>query len=230
MKKTTIGILAGMGPRSTSPFLELVLDECQSQYGAVHDIDYPHMIIYALPTPFYIDREIDELELKASIAEGLKRLEGCGVDLIAVPCNSAHIYFDHIVKRVEVPVLNMIDQTVEALSPSSKVTLFATETTHASGLYQKGLSAMSCEYYFDERWQPVINDIILKIKSKKALDTARQAWNELIDHALEEGIEKIIIACTDLNMLFDPDRSDIAFIDSSKSLARGLIRAYLEMT
>jgi aspartate/glutamate racemase len=29
-----IGILAGMGPRSTGPFLDLIVDECQRQYGA----------------------------------------------------------------------------------------------------------------------------------------------------------------------------------------------------
>jgi aspartate racemase len=38
MKKGSIGILAGMGPRSTTPFLELVIDQCQIQYGAHYDI------------------------------------------------------------------------------------------------------------------------------------------------------------------------------------------------
>jgi len=43
MTHSSIGILAGMGPRSTAPFLELVLDQCQIQYGAKYDIDYPHI-------------------------------------------------------------------------------------------------------------------------------------------------------------------------------------------
>jgi len=35
MTKGIIGILAGMGPRSTAPFLELVLDQCHAlQFGA----------------------------------------------------------------------------------------------------------------------------------------------------------------------------------------------------
>ena len=33
-----MGILAGMGPHSTAPFLELVIAECQRQYGAADDI------------------------------------------------------------------------------------------------------------------------------------------------------------------------------------------------
>ena len=59
MQQPTIGILAGMGPRSTAPFIDLVLTECQSQYGATNDIDFPKMMICSLPAPFYPDRPTD---------------------------------------------------------------------------------------------------------------------------------------------------------------------------
>jgi aspartate/glutamate racemase len=70
-----IGVLAGMGPRSTAPFVDLLVDECQRQYGARYDIDFPPMLIYALPTPFYVDRPIDHAALAAAIAAGLRKLE-----------------------------------------------------------------------------------------------------------------------------------------------------------
>lgn len=53
MAQPLIGILAGMGPRSTAPFVDLVIDECQSQYGATFDIDFPRMLILSQPTPFF---------------------------------------------------------------------------------------------------------------------------------------------------------------------------------
>ena len=53
MSSRLIGILAGMGPRSTAPFVDLVLDECQRQYGARHDVEFPRMMTYSLPVPFY---------------------------------------------------------------------------------------------------------------------------------------------------------------------------------
>lgn len=34
-----------MGPRSTAPFIDLVITECQTQYGARDDIDFPRMMI-----------------------------------------------------------------------------------------------------------------------------------------------------------------------------------------
>jgi len=54
-----IGILAGMGPKSTGPFVDTVVTGCQTIYGAKHDMDFPHMMIYSCPTPFYMDRPID---------------------------------------------------------------------------------------------------------------------------------------------------------------------------
>ena len=97
-KHKTIGILAGMGPRSTAPFIDLVISECQKQYGASYDEDFPHMLIYSLPTPFYVDKPIDHKKMKETLCNGLRKLENCGVDFIAMPSNSPHAYFDDLKK------------------------------------------------------------------------------------------------------------------------------------
>src|SRR5689334_7871149 len=91
-----IGVLAGMGPRSTAPFVDMLLDECQRQYGAQYDIEFPPMMIYSLPTPFYIDRPVDHVALETAVADGLRKLEDAGVAFVAMPCNSAHIYFGRL--------------------------------------------------------------------------------------------------------------------------------------
>ncbi len=69
-----IGILAGMGPKSTGPFIDTVVAECQTIYGAKHDMDFPHMMIYSCPTPFYMDRPIDHEAMKKAIIEGAQKL------------------------------------------------------------------------------------------------------------------------------------------------------------
>ncbi|MEZ6094170.1 MAG: hypothetical protein R3C03_08005 [Pirellulaceae bacterium] len=62
----TIGILAGMGSRSTGPFLDLGVSACQEIYGARDDIDFPRMLICSQQAPFYEDREIDHEALKSA--------------------------------------------------------------------------------------------------------------------------------------------------------------------
>jgi len=226
----TIGILAGMGPRSTSPFLELVLDQCQKQYGAKYDIEYPHIIIYSLPTPFYLDRPINHTELKASIIEGLKRLESCGATYIAIPCNTAHKYYEELITSIDRPLLNIIDETLENISESRRITLFATKSTFDSGLYQKELEEKGYEFFFDESWQEKVNEIISLIKSGENIIERNKKWDDLLKSVNTKGIDSIIIACTDLNVVLKDsiNRYNITFIDSSECLAKAVVREYLK--
>ena len=76
----TIGLLAGMGVRSTAPFLEMVIEECQRQYGATHQPDYPQMMVLSWPTPFWIDRPIDH--------EAMRRRMGRALSGLSVPAST----------------------------------------------------------------------------------------------------------------------------------------------
>jgi aspartate racemase len=78
MEKPTIGVLAGMGPASTAPFLDLLLNECRRQYGAHHDIDYPKILICSQPAPFFHDRPNDHAAMVAATLSGLRDLEKGG--------------------------------------------------------------------------------------------------------------------------------------------------------
>lgn len=230
MNGNLIGILGGMGPRSTAPFLDLVIDECQLQYGAKHDEEFPHMMVYSLPTPFYIDRPINHELMKKAIVGGLQKLESAGVDFIAMPCNSAHIYFDELKESISVPLLNIVEETIKQLPMiSQKVTIFATSSTFESGIYEKGIINSGHKFVFKAEWQGKLNNLIEKIKSdKKNIDNV-DIWNELIEDVKKEDIESIVIACTDLNAVLEKSHNKINIIDSSKCLAESVISRYLDL-
>lgn len=228
-KTIKLGILAGMGPRSTSPFVELVLDECQKQYNAKYDIDFPHMIIYSLPTPFYIDRNVNDEQLSKSIKEGLNYLADTGVDMIAIPCNSAHKYFDEIVSNVDVPILNIINETMKSIKTNSNVTIFATELTVKSDLYQAGIEEAGCNYIFEDNWQLKVNELISEIKLNGASENALTGWNDLKSLVQSENVDTVILACTDLNVVSNKNDGSLKIIDSSLELAKALIREYIKI-
>lgn len=229
MKSTTIGVLAGMGPRSTSPFLELLLDECQKQYGAKYDIDYPHILIYSLPTPFYIGRNNNHEKLRESIKDGLKRLDSLGVDIIGIPCNSAHQYFEYITKGIDTPVLNIIEETLKGIEPQSKIAVFATELTMESGLYQKGIEQKKCRCIVKPEWQGIINSIILGVKNNNLSEDTVKLWSMLIKEVINHGVDTIIIACTDLSDLPCPINNQVLVLDSAKALASSIIKRYISL-
>ncbi|MEC3859175.1 amino acid racemase [Bacillus sp. WOD8 KX774193] len=217
-----IGILAGMGPKSTGPFVDTVVAECQTIYGAKHDMDFPHMMIYSCPTPFYMDRPIDHEAMKKAIIEGAQKLESTGASFIAMPCNTAHLYFEELQQSLSIPILNIVDETLKAIPENTKrVALLATEATVQAGIYQDGIAKRNIEYIHYEQCQETINQIITYIKSGE-VEEARELWSALVLQ-LKDEVDTAIIACTDLNVLASED-----FIDSSQCLAKAVVRMYVE--
>ncbi|PFB56556.1 amino-acid racemase [Bacillus anthracis] len=217
-----IGILAGMGPKSTGPFIDTVVAECQTIYGAKHDMDFPYMMIYSCPTPFYMDRPIDHEAMKKAIIEGAQKLESTGASFIAMPCNTAHLYFEELQDSLSIPILNIVDETLQAIPETAKrVALLATEATVQAGIYQDGIVKRNIEYIHHEKWQDMINQIITYIKSGK-VEEARELWNALVLQ-LREEVDTAIIACTDLNVVASED-----FVDSSQCLAKAVVWMYVE--
>ncbi|GAB1529021.1 MULTISPECIES: aspartate/glutamate racemase family protein [Brevibacillus] len=223
-----IGILAGMGPKSTGPFVDKVVDQCQKIYGAINDIDFPHMMIYSCPTPFYIDKPLNHTDMEMAIINGARRLEKTDVDFIAIPCNTAHIYFNQINNSVSVPILNMIDETIREIPKNSKkVALLATNPTVQSGIFQDALVREGYDFLHQDRWQTCVNQIIAKIKQSQ-IDESLLLWDEFYSE-LAETIDTAIIACTDLNVVTDKKSNDISFIDSSTCLAQAVVHKYLSL-
>lgn len=215
-----IGILAGMGPKSTGPFVDTVVAKCQTIYGAKHDMDFPHMMIYSCPTPFYMDRSIDHEAMKKAIIEGAQKLESTGVEFIAMPCNTAHLYFEELQHSLSIPILNIVDETLQAIPENTKrIALLATEATIQAGIYQDGIAKRNIGCIHHEKWQTTINQIITYIKSGE-VEAARELWNALVVQ-LKDEVDTAIIACTDLNVVANED-----FVDSAQCLAEAVVEMY----
>lgn len=228
MKKKMIGILAGMGPRSTAPFIDLVIDQCQEMYGARDDEDFPPMMIYSLPTPFYHDRPFDDEKMINVLVKGLKKLEATGVDFIANPCNSTHLYFEQMKAAVKVPLLNIIEETIKKIPPTnSRVTALATAQTMASGIYQKGIKDSGSELVYNPEWQKHVDEIIAFVKLGESQAALDYKWEVLARKIINEGVDTIILGCTDLNLAAFQMQDEL-IIDSTEVLAKAVVRMYLE--
>jgi len=230
VEKRVIGILGGMGPRSTTPFMELVIDQCTVQYGAQYDEDFPPIMVYSLPTPFYLNRPINHTLMKETIIEGLRKLEATGVSFIVMPCNSAHMYFEGLENCINVPLLNNVDLTMNALPPKSKsqrITMFATKATIASSIYQDAIISAGHKFVFQKSWQEKVNKIIQMIREKEPIEKTSIYWKELILETKKYDVENIIVGCTDLSILKSMTESQVRIIDSAETLAKEAVMRFL---
>ncbi|WP_164463865.1 aspartate/glutamate racemase family protein [Bacillus sp. PK3-056] len=221
-----IGILAGMGPRSTAPFIESVLDECERQYGAKNDIDFPHMIIYSLPTPFHPKEPIIKEDMVKTLQIGIQSLTEANCDFIAVPCNVVHQFYEDMTKMTNVPILNIIQETINAIGvQSSKVGLIGTRSTVENQLYQPYLLNNNKDIYWTERIQSQVDQLIYDVKQNREMEELIQQWKNIELDLTENGVTDVVCVCTDL--YFCGSYTSLNFFDSSKILAKSLVERYL---
>lgn len=219
-----------MGPRATAPFVDLVIDKCRDIYAAKYDLDFPHMLIYSLPAPFYVDRDINHQAVKETISAGLKKLEDCGVSFIAMPCNSAHTYFEDLIAQITIPLLNMVSETVKALPKRpQRIALLATEMTLEAEIYQSALGASGAEIINNSLWQDQVNQLILAIKHFAPLAELQELWRTLNISLDKQRIDTTIVACTEFNTIDLTIDSAAPIIDSGTCLAEATVRRWREL-
>lgn len=82
MAKVIIGALVGMGPNSTAPFYDAVMNYARKLYGAKNDMDFPEMVMISLPTPFVPGVELDHSQMISILTDAVEK-NYCTVGIIA---------------------------------------------------------------------------------------------------------------------------------------------------
>lgn len=222
-----LGILAGMGPRSTGPFLDLVITECQLQYGARHDIDFPKMMICSQPVPFYDDRPNDNEAIFAATRDGLQHLERTGADVLAIACNTAHIFYDELARSVRKPLLDMVELAVAALPDSTrKVALIAARPTVEAAIYQDRIRDRGLEVA-EIDWQDSIDHLLGATREATAAEQLARLWHHLMRQAELAGADTVLVACLDLSGILAHAKTSLTVSDAARSLARELVREWV---
>lgn len=228
----SVGILAGMGPRSTAPFIEQLIDACQELYGAKHDIEFPHMHIISLPTPFWPGRQINDHEMTLALRSGIASLKHVGVSLIAVPCNLAHRFFVEMQEvSADIPLMHIADGAVTSLPDRfKKVALIATEPTLDAGFYQACLQRSGKQVISTSEMSCLTTALIAAIKEKGYADIQVQTlWANLVSLTEAADADTALIACTDISPLAVRYSGSVFMIDTAKSLAYDTIRSYVQL-
>lgn len=110
MSGRLVGVLGGTGPAATAYFLQRLVERTEARC----DQDHVRTLAFndtAIPdrTAFLLGRS-DRSPLEALIEDG-RLLEACGCDLLALPCNTAHGFFDELQGALGIPVVHMVRET-----------------------------------------------------------------------------------------------------------------------
>ncbi len=226
MDKKILGIVGGVGPLATMFIGEMIVRRTK----AAKDQDHVNSIITnntEIPdrTAFIMGKS-EENPVPVMIQD-MKKLVSIGAELIIVPCNTAHTFYDELQQGSNVPLIHMIRETMKRAEHegAKKVGILATTGTVTSKVYQHaaheyGLLPVVPEQEIQEKVMSIIYD---NVKAGKNAD--KEIWREIVDYMENQGCDRIILGCTELSIVKkEMDLPDF-YLDSLIVLAETAILA-----
>lgn len=227
--KQAVGVIGGVGPMATVYYMQRVIEMTKAGCDQEHinmlvfnDCDIPDR------TAFITEKSPDN-PLPVMV-EDAKRLEAAGCEFVVIPCNTAHYFYDELEQAVEIPVVNIVEETIRyakaRVQDLSCVGIMATTGTIVTGTYQKYAERAGLSFTVpDEDEQDLLMQIIYDgVKAGKPVP--RADFDRVANHLRAKGAQCLILGCTELSVLKrdlpinDPDVLDSIDVLASETVRR----------
>lgn len=192
--------------------------------------DQKHMEIYMISRPSIPDRTgyilgLSDKSPATEMTEVGKQLKLLGAELLAIPCITAHYFYEEIEMNVGIPMINAVEETVDYLRQRKirRVGILATDGTIKSGLFQCAMKNQTMESIVpDAAGQKMIMDIIYKnIKAGRQVDM--ESFEYVSECLRKEGAEVLLLACTELSLLKRDCQIGKGYLDVMEVLAAKVV-------
>ena len=228
-----IGILGGMGTQAGLDFST----KLAKLYRGKLDQKYPLFVLYNKSNvPKRLSQKKVYKRVYKSLLEGCIFLQNNNCKFITIPCNTAHHWYDDLIKRVKVPILSMPKEVFafakKNCSSGSKIGILATESTLSTRIYhkffEKKYKLIEPSLRFQKRY---VNKSINLVKKGKVKE-AEKIIKPVIRYLLKMKCKKIILACTELPVAifafksFKKVKSSKTFFDPNLILAKAAMKKY----
>lgn len=220
----TIGIIGGMGPAATADLFAKLIAATDAQR------DQDHLRILVDNNPRIPNRN-DAIAGRGpspgpQLTAGARGLEQAGADVLIIACNTAHAFQSEIEAAVSIPLLSMIDATVDAAMDKGgeRFGVLAADGCRRARLYDRAFEARGVKaLLLDNAAQAEFMDLIFRVKAGDTGADVRRRMAALALSLNARGAQAIVAACTEVPLVLSPDTLAIPVINSTDALVSRVI-------
>ena len=214
----TIGLIGGMSFESTTVYYQMINEAVRTRLGGLHSAK---IVLHSVDFQEIVDlQKAGRWDAAAAhLGKAAQGLERAGADCALICTNTMHLVADEVAAAVKIPLLNIIDETAKALSAAGvrRPLLLATRYTMEQGFYARRMAAHGLAMTTPgEAGRTVVHDVIFnELCAGVVRDESRAAFLDLIAKAKDEGCDAVILGCTEICLLLDPDALPLPGFDST---------------
>lgn len=197
----TVGIIGGMGPLATVHLFERIVLRTKAQKDQEHirvlidnNTNIPDRTKAILSDG---ESPVKELVVSAKI------LENSGADFLIMPCNTAHYFIEDIKKHVNIPFINMPEETAKytynKYGQDSVVGIMATDGTIKSKIYENYYSKLGIKTVVPLKTQEKIMEFIYDVIKKGNYNAGEGLLFECVNELNDLGATVFLLGCTELS-------------------------------
>ena len=230
-QQKTLGIIGGMSWESTESYYRLINEGIKDKLGGLHSAD---LLIHSVDFgPINELQEQDEwAELGVIMASSAQRLQAAGVDGIMIASNTMHKLIDDVQAVTSVPVIHIADATTDAIKKQklTKIALLGTQFTMTQDFYKQRLIDAGLQVFIPENDERVeVHRIIKKeLCVGQFKDSSREYYSQVIKDLAAQGVEGVILGCTEIGLLISQDDSPIPVFDTTAIHAAAAVTFLLD--
>ncbi|MCM5555744.1 aspartate/glutamate racemase family protein [Pleomorphomonas sp. NRK KF1] len=215
----TIGLIGGMSFESTAVYYQMINEAVRTRLGGLHSA---RLVMHSVDFQDVVDlQKAGRWDAAAAhLGQAAQGLERAGADCVLICTNTMHLVADEVAEAVKIPLLNIIDETAKALSAAGvrRPLLLATRYTMEHGFYARRMAAHGLAMTTPgEAGRTVVHDVIFdELCAGVVRDESRAAFLDLIAKAKDEdGCDAVILGCTEICLLLDPEKLPLPGFDST---------------
>lgn len=224
-----LGLIGGMGPESTIPYYHDIVHGVHARAGrfpllSIESVDVFHVL--GLESEGRLD------ELADYLSAAISRVAAAGAQVGALCANTPHIVFDELQSRSPIPLVSIVGACRDEARRRGfgKLGLLGTAPTMEGDFYHRAFSAAGMELATpsadDRRY--VARKISEELEFGILRDETRVGLAAVVKRLRdEEGIEAVILGCTELPLILDDGATCVPCLDTTGIHVAALIEAIL---
>jgi aspartate racemase len=215
----TLGLIGGISWVSTIDYYKLINEGINAKLGG---LNFSQCIIYSFN---YADikKNNDANDWDSTlkmITEASLNLKNSGAQAIVLCANTMHLIADKLEQNVGLPVIHIASVTAAAIKSKNitRVGLLGTKFTMELDFFRSRLAEQAIKAIIPESDdRDFIHYTIFEELGRGIVnDTTKQRYLFIIEQLIEQGAEGIILGCTEIPLLIQPEDVRVPVFDTTR--------------